>query len=71
MYCVGVSGMPAGTWTQLTLMKGTKRFPLILDKIKKLGNQIQKFLRSDAEWADDLDGHDDELDDYVAAAARR
>ncbi|KOO32761.1 hypothetical protein Ctob_012555 [Chrysochromulina tobinii] len=30
-----------------------------------------QFLRSDAEWADDLDGHDDELDDYVAAAARR
>ena len=30
-----------------------------------------QFLRSDAEWADDLDGHDDELDDYVAAAARQ
>jgi hypothetical protein len=32
MYCVGVSGMPAGTWTQLTRMKGTKRFPLIKNK---------------------------------------
>ena len=30
-----------------------------------------QFLRSDAEWADDLDGHDDDLDDYVAAAARQ
>jgi hypothetical protein len=26
MYCVGVSGMPAGTWTQLTRMNGTKRY---------------------------------------------
>jgi hypothetical protein len=37
MYCVGVSGMPAGTWTQLTLMKGTKR-----SVRKKHGNQACK-----------------------------
>jgi hypothetical protein len=42
MYCVGVSGMPAGTWTQLTLMKGTKRFPLIKKLATKNGKQACK-----------------------------